>query len=64
MVLNLLFFTSTVGYEALSRGNKIAALCVKNEVVRYESKNDLYFGWPANLRAKEDFGPTVLNLVR
>ena len=38
MVLNLLFFTSTVGYEALSRGNKIAALCVKNEVVRYESK--------------------------
>ena len=49
------FFTSTVGYEALSRGNKIAALCVKNEVVRYESKNDLYFGWPANLRAKGRF---------
>lgn len=49
------FFTSTVGYESLSRGNRIAGLCVKNEVVKYESKNDLTFGWPANLRSKGSF---------
>lgn len=49
------FIASSVGYESLSRGNKIAALCVKNEVVKYESKNDLVFGWPANLRLKGSF---------